>query len=151
MSSMSERERQDALDLIQAAHREMARRAKAPGWYHVALGLLSGGLAAAQELPMPWPILYYGVFCAALMLLIRGYRRHTGMWIPGYRAGRTRWVAFSAAAIVAVLFGGAALLTRRTGVHGLYAAAGALIAVTITAKGYLWEKAYRRDLGVSQA
>lgn len=139
----------EGLAAIQAVNRQMAERAKAPGWYHWALGGLVGGLCVAQELPMPWPVAYYPLYIVGLLWLMRAYRRHTGMWIPGYRAGRTRWVAIGGAIMVGGLFLGAIAVTRRTGLHGVEAAAGVAIALVTVGVGYLWERAYRRDLGVS--
>ena len=146
--SISESERREQLELIAAANRRMAEQAKAPEWYHWTLGVLIGGLCAAQELPMPWPAAYYPVALIGMVWLMRAYRRHTGMWIPGYRAGRTRWVAFSAAGIGGLIFIAAIVITRKTSLHGVYLAGGALIAIAGTLRGYAWEKAYRRDLGV---
>jgi hypothetical protein len=146
--SMTERERLEQLDLIAAANRQMAERAKAPGWYHWALGLLIGGLAAVQAAPIPWVFAYYAVFGLGVALLVRAYRRHTGMWIPGYRAGRTRWVAVGGAILVAGIMLGAVALERDLGLRGACLAAGVLLAGLVTGQGYLWEKAYRRDLGV---
>lgn len=146
--SISETERREQLELIAAANRRMAEQAKAPKWHHWTLGILIGGLCAAQELPMPWPVAYYPVAILGMGWMVRAYRRHTGMWIPGYRAGRTRWVAFGSAGVVTVIFLTATVITRNTGLHGVYLAAGALIAVAATLRGYAWEKAYRRDLGV---
>lgn len=145
---MSSSDPQAALDLISDANRRLARRAKAPVWYHYALGLLVGGLAAVQAAGIPWNIAYYVVYGAGLWLLVRAYRRHTGMWIPGYRAGRTRWVAVILAALVGGLFLGAVVIDRRTGAHEVYLIAGALLAVVTTIGGYVWEAAFRRDLGV---
>jgi hypothetical protein len=89
---------EDALRMlaeVQAANADMAERAKAPVWYHPALGLLLGGLAAIQAAPLIWQGLYFVVYLVGLGLLVKAYIRKTGMWIPGYRAGRTRIVAVS--------------------------------------------------------
>jgi Na+-transporting NADH:ubiquinone oxidoreductase subunit NqrB len=146
--SISENEPREQLELIAAANRRMVEQAKAPGWYHWVLGVLMGGLCAADELPMPWPAAYIPVALGGLVWLIRAYRRRTGMWIPGYRAGRTRWVAFSSAALVGLIFLAAIVISRRTGLHGVYLAGGVLIALAAVLRGHAWEKAYRRDLGV---
>lgn len=146
--SISEAERQEQLELIAKANREMAARAKAPPWFHWALGIGVGGLCAVQELPMPWPVVYYPFALFGFSWLVRAYRRHTGMWIPGYRAGRTRWVSFTSAALVAGIFLGSVAITRSTGLHGVNFAGGVLIAIIATLRGYAWERAYRRDLGV---
>lgn len=146
---MSSSDPQAALDLISDANRKLAQRAKAPGWYHYVLGLLVGGLAAVQAAGVPWNIAYYVVYGLGLWLIVRGYRKHTGMWIPGYRAGRTRWVAFTLAALVGGIFLAAVVIDRRTGAHQAYLIAGALLAVVTTIGGYVWEAAFRRDLGVA--
>jgi len=149
MPRMSETERREALAAIAAANRRMADQAKAPGYYHPALGLLAGGAVAVQEATLPWRLAYYVVLVAALALLARAYRRKTGLWIPGYRAGRTRWVAVSAATLFVALTLGALWLTTETHVHGAAMAAGGLVAVLVAAAGYFWERAYRRDLGAA--
>ena len=146
--SITERERLEQLDLIAQTNRQMAERAKAPRWYHAALGVLVGGVVAIQAAPLPWVFASYAVFLVGIALLIRAYRKHTGMWIPGYRAGRTRWVAVGGAAAVAAIMLAAVWLERDAGVRGAYAAAGVLVAGLVMLKGHLWEKAYRRDLGV---
>jgi len=148
VSHISERERLNALAAIASANRQMAERAKAPAWYHPALGLLIGGLLAVQDLPLPWVFGYEILAVVGIGLLIAAYRRHTGMWIPGYRAGRTRWVAVGAAATFAAVFLACVWVSRTTGVHGVCAVGGVFLAGLVTVKGRLWEKAYRRDLGV---
>ena len=104
MPAMTDNERREALDLLKATNLEMAKRAEPPRWYHITLGLLVGGLVAVFEAPVIWRIAYLIVYVVGLVLLMRAYRKHTGMWIPGYRAGRTRWVAYGTAAFaVAIL------------------------------------------------
>jgi hypothetical protein len=149
MSPTSESESREALAEIQEANRQMAERAKAPGYYHWTLGLLTGGMAAVQELPYPWMAAYYPIFGAGLFLLVRSYKRHTGMWIYGYRRGRTRVVAICGAIVAALLMMGGVWLKRMAGLDGACVAAGVLVAIEVTLLGHLWEMAYRRDLGVA--
>ena len=42
----------EALAAVRAARADLARRAKAPLWYHPVLGLLTGGLIAVQVFPL---------------------------------------------------------------------------------------------------
>jgi hypothetical protein len=131
---------------VQAANTELARRAVAPGWYHWTLGLLLGGVIAVQGAPLIAVYGYYLVFGLGCWLLMRAYRRHTGLWINGYRAGRTRWVAVGLAVIFAAIMLGSVYLQREHGVAWAGWAGGALVAVVATIGGYLWEAAFRRDL-----
>jgi len=146
MPTLSETERRDALDLLQAANRRIAERAEPPRRYHAALGLLVGGLVAVQDAPLPWRVAYFAPYVLGLLLLMRVYRRHTGLWIFGYRAGRTRWVALGAAALAATLLGLAAWMRQEGHLRGAFMVAGVLVAAVVTAMGYIWHWAYRRDL-----
>lgn len=130
---------------IRAANAELARRAVAPGWYHAALGLLMGGLVAVQGAPLPAVYGYYLVFGLGCWLLVRAYRRRTGLWISGYRAGRTRWVAIGLAVLFGLIMVGGVHL-RREGLAWATLAGGAVAAVVVTIGGYAWEAAFRRDL-----
>jgi hypothetical protein len=149
MSPISDTESLEALNQIAAANREMADRVKAPGWYNWSLALLMGGMAAVQEAPLPAIFAYEVFFLVGVALLVRAYKRKTGVWIPGYRAGRTRWVSFGGAALVGAIMVGGVGLYRFMGVHGACIAAGVVVTALTRIHCYVWEKAYRRDLGVA--
>jgi hypothetical protein len=131
---------------VEAANAELARRAVAPLWYHPALGLLMGGMVAVQGAPLPFIGVYYAAFGIGLVLLIAAYRRRTGLWVSGYRPGRTRVVAFGLAATVALTLLGALWLQRTAGVAWALPLAGGVVAVITTVGGFVWEAAFRRDL-----
>lgn len=131
---------------VRAANAELAKRAVAPIWYHPALGLLAGGYVAIQAAPIPAQLVYFAVFLLGLAGLVYAYRRKTGMWISGLRAGRTRWVAAALAVAMVATFGIAAWLERRVGIHGAFLVGGVVIAVITTVQGFVWEAAFRRDL-----
>ncbi|MBI1686172.1 hypothetical protein [Caulobacter hibisci] len=131
---------------VQAANADLARRAKAPTWYHPALGLLMGGLVAVQGQPIVLMLGYYLVFLVGLMLLVGVYKRHTGLWINGYRAGRTRWVAVGLAVAAGLSLLLSAWLVRDQGLVAAPFVIGAVVAVVVTIGGFVWEAAFRRDL-----
>ncbi len=131
---------------VNAARTEMARRAVAPVWYHPALGLLVGGLVAVQGQPL-WILgLFYAVFGLGLAGLVRAYRARTGLWVNGYRKGRTMIVSLGMAALVVAIMLGSTWLIRSHGLTMAPFVAGVLAAIVMTAGGFLWEVAYRRDL-----
>jgi hypothetical protein len=131
---------------IDAANADLAQRAKAPTWYHSALGLLIGGLIAVQGLPLPLVAAFYTAYVVGLVLLVRAYKRHTGLWINGYRAGRTRWVAIGLAAL-SILCGLIAVwLQRERGLALAPPIFGAIVALIVTIGGFVWEAAFRADL-----
>ncbi|THD74476.1 MAG: hypothetical protein E7812_19365 [Phenylobacterium sp.] len=146
MSSTPEHDSRSALELLQATNRQMAERAEPPRWYHPTLGLMLGGLAAVQDAPFVWRIVYPIACCIGAGLMMQAYKRHTGMWIPGYRAGRTRAVVAILVGLYAAIFLLAAWASFDLHLRGVFLIAGALIAVLGTAAGYIWQWAYRRDL-----
>lgn len=140
---------EDALRMlaeVEAANADLAKRAKAPLWYHPALGLLIGALIAVQGQPTPILLAFYATYIVGLALLVRAYKRHTGLWVSGYRAGRTRWVALGLAALTTI--GGviAVWLLRERGLTSAPLVFGAIVAVIVTIGGFVWEAAFRADL-----
>ena len=131
---------------VRAANTELARRAVAPVWYHPALGLLMGGLVAVQGENLVLTFAYYPVFGLGCWLLARAYRRRTGLWINGYRSGRTRWVTVTLAVIFTAIMLTCAYARRKLGVDWATYAGGAVVATLTTIAGFVWEAAFRRDL-----
>lgn len=131
---------------VQAAKAELARRAVAPIWYHPALGLLIGGLVAVQGARLSFIGAYYAAFSIGLILLVAAYKKHTGLWVSGYRSGRTRVVAIALAVTVTLIMLGSLWLQRSAGATWAMPVGGAMTAVIITAGGFVWEAAFRRDL-----
>lgn len=140
---------EDALRMraeLEAANADLAERVRAPTWYHPALGLLMGGLCAVQAAPVPGMYAYYAVFIAGLILLVRAYIKRTGLWVSGYRAGRTRWISVGLATITTgLMLLSAWLLHTRKEALAPFVFAG-LIAVIVTIGGFVWEAAFRADL-----
>ena len=131
---------------VQAANAELAKRAVAPIWYHPALGLMVGGLIAVQGSELTFLGAYYAVFSIGLVMLMAAYKKHTGLWINGYRPGRTRVVAIGLAVTVTLIMWGSLWLYRSAGVTWAMLLGGGVSAVITTAGGFLWEAAFRRDL-----
>jgi O-antigen/teichoic acid export membrane protein len=131
---------------VQAANAELAKRAVAPIWYHPALGLMVGGLIAVQGSELTFLGAYYAVFSIGLVMLMAAYKKHTGLWINGYRPGRTRVVAIGLAVAVTLIMWGSLWLHRSAGVTWAMLLGGGVSAVITTAGGFVWEAAFRRDL-----
>jgi hypothetical protein len=140
---------EDALRMlaeVEAANADMAERAKAPVWYHPALGLLVGGLAVVQAAPVVWQYAYFPIVGLGVWFLVKSYIRKTGMWVYGYRAGRTRIVAVALATLTGGTMLSSAWLFHFKHVSYAPFVAGAIIAVVATVAGFVWEAAFRADL-----
>jgi hypothetical protein len=144
--NISETDAARMLAEVEAARGDLAHRARAPIWYHPVLGLLAGGLLAVQAAPLAARIAYLPLFAVGLILLVRAYRRKTGMWVSGFRAGRTRWVAVALLVAIWATMGVALWLEWQVGLRGALLVGGLIVTVATTIQGFVWEAAFRRDL-----
>lgn len=84
-----------ALDAKRAAEAQMARAATCPPWRHVVFGLLFGGLIASPAFEFPIRMAILVAILCCIPLIINSDRKRVGMFINGYRRGKTRIVAFA--------------------------------------------------------
>jgi hypothetical protein len=94
-----------ALDAKRSAEAQMARAATCPPWRHAVFGLLMGGLVAAPAVPLPARFAVLIILLAAIPIIIQSDRKRMGMFINGYRRGKTRIVVFVILAVELSLYG----------------------------------------------
>lgn len=135
---------------LEQSRAELARRIVAPWWYHPALGLVTASMIAMLAAPLVWRLVHLAFVFGACWLLMRAYKRRTGVWVHGWRAGRTRWVSAGLAAVVLAVGLASVGLWLATGEVLIHFVAAGLVAVLVTAAGPLWEAAFRRDLGAGR-
>jgi hypothetical protein len=136
-----------ALEAKQYAEAQMARAANCPPWRHAIFGLMMGGLIAtpAFATPIPFGILA-GILCL-IPLIIHSDRKRMGMFINGYRRGKTRVVAFGIVAVELALY---AVSVVRGIDHNdqitpfLLGAAGAVVGVIGST---IWQRVFVREMG----
>ena len=95
----------DALATIRTSRSDLVTACDTPPSRHFAFAALMGTLVACPAVAVPWR---FGVLAAILVgvaLVIRWDRRRTGMFVNGYRAGRTRKVTFVVLAFCLSLYG----------------------------------------------
>jgi hypothetical protein len=145
---MERSEALSALDAKRAAEAQVAKAANCPPWRHALFGLLMGALIAspAFETTVRFAILF-GIL-ACIPIIIHSDRKRMGMFINGYRRGKTRIVV---AAVLVVELG----LYFVSVVRGLEHAdhttsltlgvAGVFIGI---AGSLLWQRVFVREMGV---
>ncbi len=90
-----------ALAFIEQSRVRLAAASETPPSRHLAFAALMGALVASPAAPFPFRIvILVGIF-AAIAWIIRWDRRRMGMFVNGYRAGKTRRV--TAALLLAIL------------------------------------------------
>ena len=123
----------------------LAERAVQPWWYDALLGLLLFGFVSSYAVHSSWITL---AALAGFLVCLRGmvalYARRTGLWVSGFRQGRTRravlvWAAF---ALLVLLAGFAADDHWR----GSMAVAGAVLGVGVALISRWWTRIYVAEL-----
>ena len=143
---------QDAAEALKAMHASQSRLAAAadcPPQRHLAFGVLMGCLVATPALPTVYALLVEAAVLIGIALVVRWDRRRTGMFINGYRAGRTRPLTFAMLAVILSLYTASYWLAHARGVTWAPIALGLLAAAGGFYGSMLWQRAFRRELGVA--
>lgn len=136
-----------ALGGVDAVRRELAQKATSyPVWRHVAFAAIMAMLVLSQGFGLPLQILLPVAALAGMAWLAADDRRRYGLFINGYRKGRTLpvSVALLAAMLGAVAFEVGARLEGAPLWAKLVIAVVAFVVALETS--YAWNRAYRREL-----
>ena len=139
-------EARTALEAMGTAEQRLAAAAACPPWRHAAFGLVMAALVASPGVAMPTRLAVPAVAFFAVMAIVQSDRRRTGMFVNGYRRGKT--LVLTLGLLVANL--GLFLLGIRAGERGdigmvlLLALAAFLISV---AGSIVWQRIFVRELG----
>lgn len=82
----------EAIAFIEQSRVRLAAAAEVPPSRHAAFAALMGVWVASPALPLPFRFVVIVGIVAAMIWIIRWDRRRMGMFINGYRAGKTRRV-----------------------------------------------------------
>jgi uncharacterized membrane protein len=83
----------------------MAKAAQCPPWRHAVFGLMMGGLIASFAFEFMLRTAILVIVLACIPIIVHSDRKRMGMFINGYRRGKTRWVAFGLLALWMPLYG----------------------------------------------
>jgi len=136
-----------ALDLVSASRAGLADRLVTPSWYHPCLGGLLGLFSASYALRSPVvTVVALALYLVGCLALVRAYRRATGVFVNGLRAGAaSRWAAAGGAVSAAAILAGVAL-DRGLDWRWAPLAAGLVAAVATVVFGNRFDEALRAQL-----
>ncbi|WP_010543080.1 hypothetical protein [Sphingomonas elodea] len=138
-------EAQQALAQIQASRAQLARIAHCPPARHLAFAALEAGIVVSPA-AAPYQLLAMAPLLLGLVLVVRWDRRRLGMFINGYRRGRTRRVIAAFLPVLLALYG--------TSVYFVFARQeiwpslllGGVMFVVATWMSVIWQRVFVREL-----
>jgi hypothetical protein len=136
-----------ALDAKRSAEAQMAKAATCPPWRHAIFGLMMGGLVASPAFEMPVRIGILVTLLALVPIIVHSDRKRMGMFINGYRRGKTRIVAIGILILELSLY---ALSVVRGLDHNdhvtplLLGATGAVIGII---GSMIWQRVFVHEMG----
>jgi hypothetical protein len=143
---MESNEAAAALAAMQDSRDRLAKAADCPPERHLVFALLLGGVVAAQAAPPMGTMLIEGLLGLAVFLVIAWDRKRTGMFINGYRAGRTRPLTFALLAVTLAIGGVGVWLKVSLGLVWAPVVCGGVVAVVAFLMSAAWQRIYRREL-----
>ena len=136
-----------ALDAKRQAELQMARAATCPPWRHALFGLMMGALIASFAFEFVIRTAILVLVLAAIPIIIRSDRKRMGMFINGYRRGKTRWVAFGILLVWLPLYAIAVHYGLTLHDHVVPLLLGALGFVIGTIGSMLWQRVFVSEMG----
>ena len=136
-----------ALDAKRQAELQMARAATCPPWRHALFGLMMGALIASFAFEFVIRTAILVLVLAAIPIIIRSDRKRMGMFINGYRRGKTRWVAFGILLVWLPLYAIAVHYGLTLHDHVVPLLLGALGFVIGTIGSLLWQRVFVSEMG----
>lgn len=136
-----------ALEAKRSAERQLASAATCPPWRHAAFGALWGGITLTPALPSVWRFVVLAFVLVAMGLIVRSDRKRLGVFINGYRRGKTRLVIVPLLLIwIAIYFVSCnAGLIHHDRVTPCWMALAAFLVGTVGS--IIWQRVFVRELG----
>lgn len=143
---MDRTEAADALDAMQASRVKLAAAAECPPERHAAFAAMYGILTASQALPTGWVLGVEAVIVLSVIAVVAWDRRRTGMFINGYRRGRTRKVTMAMLAVFLPLYTLGAFLKHFRGVDWAPVACGIVVTIAAYSLSRLWQRVFTAEM-----
>jgi phosphotransferase system glucose/maltose/N-acetylglucosamine-specific IIC component len=142
--------REDALIALQAknqAERHLAQLSLCPPSRHAAFAAVIAILVVSPALPMPVRFAAIAVAFASIVLIVQWDKKRLGVFINGYRRGKTRLVVIPLLVITMALYLASSYFAE---FHGRARVALVLAAVAFAVAyigSTIWQRVFVRELG----
>lgn len=130
-----------------AAEQDLARLAACPPWRHAAFAEIMAALVATPAVPLALRFVVLALIFVAIVLIVQSDRRRLGVFVNGYRRGKTRLVTFPMLALILLLYAASCYfaLDRGQPMVSLALALGSFVIGYIGST--IWQRVFVRELG----
>jgi hypothetical protein len=128
------------------AERDLAKAAHCPPWRHALFGVVMAGVVMTPAVPLPWRFVALALILVGIGLIVASDRRRMGMFVNGYRRGKTLIVSLALLAMILTLY----WFSARAGLAGDHATPlflGAPAFVASVAGSVIWQRVFVAELG----
>lgn len=142
-----EQQAEQALAAKDDIERQLAKAATCPPWRHLVFAGMMAALVATPVLELPFRMAALALIFVCIGLVVQSDRKRLGMFINGYRRGRTRLVTFPMLVIDLLLYAASVYFAEQTGKETmslLLAVAAFLVSLV---GSILWQRVFARELG----
>ncbi len=129
------------------AELNLARLAQCPPWRHAAFGGVEAALVATPAFALPLRFATLAMILIAVALIVQSDKRRLGVFINGYRRGKTRLVTFPMLGLLMIFYGASCYFGLARGEHSVSLALAVPAFVTGWAGSVLWQRVFVRELG----
>ena len=136
----------DALAAVQASKAQLLKAASCPPERHLAFAGLMTGLVACPAAPVPVMLGIEALLLLGVAAVVQWDRRRTGMFVNGYRVGKTLWVTLPALVIELSLFGLGMWLSKERGIAWAPLVLAAPAFVIALGASLLWGRVWKGEL-----
>lgn len=143
---MDKTEAQAALAAMNEARAHVALVAECPPWRHAAFGAVMAAPVMALGVGQPIQSVLFAGSMIGVLLIARDDRRRTGMFVNGYRKGRTRVVSFGLLAVFLVMIAGEVWLRESGAALAYRIALAALSFVVAVWFSVVWSRIFKREM-----
>lgn len=130
-----------------AAEQDLARLAACPPWRHAAFAAIMATLVATPAAPLAVRFGLLAIILVAIGLIVQSDRRRLGVFVNGYRRGRTRLVAFPMLAVILLLYAASCWFALDRGQPAISLALAAASFVVGYIGSAIWQRVFVRELG----
>ncbi|MBI1404647.1 MAG: hypothetical protein GC145_00805 [Caulobacter sp.] len=139
-------EAREALEAMRMTRTQLADLGNCPPWRHAAFGAVMGLLVLSMSFGQPLQVVLFVFAMSGVALIVAWDRRRYGVFVNGYRGGRTRPFTFGLLAVMLLMLVLQIWLkSRGAGLLAGFGVAGAA-SVIATIGSVFWNRIFRREM-----